>query len=169
MKKNAFTLVELLIVISVSAIVGGLLLVIMTNSSGLFLRQSAKIDQGLGVNDALSIFRKDVKQASSISASYTDGQTAYNSGINQLVLIVPSIDSSGNVIEGTYDYYIYFKDGNYLRYKTFPDSQSQRKPLDQVLATSLNDVIFNYSDNRVKMTLILNQTIATSEANLRNE
>lgn len=188
--RSGFTLIEILVAMFISVIIGGLLLVIMTNSAGLFFKESSKVGQGLNVNDALMTVRRDVKQAGSIASSYTKESTTYNSGATQLVLKVPGIDNSGNMIQDTYDYFIYFQDNNLLSYKVFPDSLSQRKSVDQVLATSVDKIIFEYYDKsippnevspssaaKIKVTIVLNQkaglvseqTVATSEANLRND
>lgn len=186
--KNQFglTLIEILVAMSISVVVGGLLLVIMTNSSGLFFKQSSKISQGVKTNDALVALRQNIKQANSISPGFS----VYTSGQEQLVLEVSSINSSGNIIPDTNDYYVFFKDNNYLRFKIYPNELSQRKSMNQVLATFVDKILFEYFNNanppvsvapnvatKIKITLVLEQktltdseqSIATSEANLRND
>lgn len=182
MKQSGMTLIEVLVAMFISVIVGGLLLVIMTNSAGLFTKQSSKVEEGLDVDDALMIIRKDIKQAGFIAASYTNGPTTYISGTTQLVLKIPSLDNSGNVISETYDYFVYFQNNKLLSYKVFPDLLSQRKSVDRILATGVKTIIFQYYDKNippnevtpvsainVKATLVLDQTIATAEASLRND
>lgn len=173
MKQSGMTLIEVLVAMFISVIVGGLLLVIMTSSSGLFFKESSKISQGVGTNEALTILRQNIKQASSI---------ANISGPSQLVLELASYDSSGNLISNTYDEIVFLRDQNFLRFKVFPNELSQRKSVDQVLATSVDGLLFEYFNNanppvqvtpntaaKIKATLVLGQTIATSEANLRND
>ncbi len=165
-------------------------MVIMTNSAGLFYKESSKVGQGLGMNGALMEFRQDIKEANSIVSSYSAGSVVYNSGTNQLILAVPTLDSGGNLVQDAYDHFVYFQDQNILRLKTFPDIRSQRQPKDQVLASAVDKVVFQYYNNnapplevapnlavKVKVSLVLNQkigsvleqTTATSEANLRND
>lgn len=184
------TLFEVLVVTVISVMAGGMLLTVMSGSVGLFYKESSKVSQGLGSNDALNVFRKNLKGANSVVLSYTNGSTTYNSGANQLVLTLPSLDGNGDIIQNSYDRFVYIQDQNILRLKIFPDAQSQRKQEDQVLATFVGNVIFQYFNNavppsevepalavKVRMTLTLNQkaganfeqTIATSEANLRND
>lgn len=182
MKQSGMTLIEVLVAMFISVIVGGLLLVIMTNSAGLFTNQSLKVEEGLDVNDALMVIRRDIKQAGFIAASYTNGPTTYTSGATQLVLKIPSLDNSGNVIPQTYDYFVYFQNNKFLSYKVFPDLLSQRKSVDQILATDVKKIFFQYYDNntpsnevlptaatKIKASIDLSQTVATAEASLRND
>lgn len=186
---RGFTLIEVIIAAGITSVIGILLLVIMVNTTGVFYKESSRVSQGLNINDAQSQIRESIKQASSIATSYTQGLTTYTSGATQLVVKVPSIDSTNNIISNTYDFYVFFLDQNKLRFKIFPDASSARKSQDQIFSTSLDSLKFQYSDAsnppvevapnvsvKVKTTISLKQksganyetTIATSEANLRN-
>lgn len=187
--ESGLTFVEVLVASFISVIAGGLLLVIMANSTGIFYRESSKIDQGLRINDVLMILRKEIKGASSIAISYTDGPTTYTSGANQLILKVPSLDTQGNLISETFDHFVFFRDQNKFHMKIFPNPLSQRKPVDRILVVSLDSVLFQYYNKaappvevapdlaaEVKTTVALvsavglktERSIATSEASLRN-
>ena len=186
------TLVEVLVAMGVASIVGALLLVIMVNSAGLFYKESSKVEQGLSLNDALLNIKQALRGASNVASTYPPtGSPTYTSSATQLVLKVPSIDSSGNIVSGVFDYFIFFQDGGKLRFKTFPDDgQSARKGQDQIFTTNLDSLIFEYFDGqippqqvqpnlavKIKITLSLKQkagagietNVATAEANLRND
>lgn len=188
--QTGLTMVEVLISLGISVIIGSLLLVIIVNSSYFYSKESSKLTEGLNINDALSELRGSIKQAGSVAASYSSDSQIFTSGTTQLVLKVPAIDSSGNIITNAYDHFIFFLDQNKLRYKTFIDSQSVRVVKDQILSTLVDRVVFEYfsssnpplpimpsSAGKVKITLILKQksktddqiSIATAEANLRND
>ena len=188
--KKGLTLVELLITMGISIIIGGLLTVIILNSAGLYYKESSKLTEGLNINDTLTKVRETIKESSSIATSYTQGSTTYTSGTTQLVLKVPSLDSSNNIISNTFDYFVFFLDTNKLRFKTFPDALSARKSQDQIFTTLLDSLSFKYLDNlnppnevtpnsakKVLITIALKQKsgakietiIATSEAYLRND
>lgn len=184
------TLVEALLTLGIAVVVGALLLVIIVNTSGLFYQQSSKLEQGLSLNDALSEIRKSIRTSQAVAATYpAAGSPTYTSGATQLVLKIPSIDSSGNIIS-TSDYFVFLKDTDKLRFRTFPDSQSSRKAQDQIFTTKLDSLIFEYFDAQVppqqvqpnlavkiKISLSLRQkagvgfetNVATAEANLRND
>lgn len=183
------TLVEILISSSIAAVVGILLLLIIVNSSGLFYKESAKVNLGLSANDALTQVRKSVKGSSAVALLYTAGSETYTSGVTQLVLQLPSLDSSGNIILNIFDYFVFLKDQSKLRFKTFPNALSSRKAQNQIFSNMVDNLVFQYFnfDNpplevaptlaaKVRITLTLKQkmgvdheaNIATTEANLRN-
>lgn len=186
--ERGITLSEAVIALGIASVVGALLLVIIVNSAGLFYKQSSKVEQGLGINDALGKIRESVKESSAVVASYTVGSTTYTSSATEIVLKIPSIDSAGNTISDTFDYFVFLKDQSTLRFKVFPDSQSKRSSADQIFSTNADSLLFQYLDSansevapssavKVKITLSLKQkagatfetNIATSEANLRND
>lgn len=189
-KTTGFTLIELLIAMGITAVIGLSLVVIIVNSAGLFYKQSSTVQEGLNINDALAIVRSSIKQASSVGVSYTDGSTVYTSGPQQLVLKVSSIDSAGNIIPGTYDNFVFYKDQDFLRSKVFLNPLSSRNPVDRILSTIVNNLNFTYFNSatppvevappvatRIRIALTLKQkagmsfetSIATSEANIRND
>lgn len=178
---KGLTLIEILIAMGIATVAGVLLVVIIVNSAGIFSTQSAKVENGLDINDALSKFRVSVKQANAISDQSNSGQ---------LVLKVSSLDTDGNIIESTYDDFIFMVDQKNLRFKTTPNVLSVRKISDSVLANNIENINFQYfntanppvevspaSAKKVRLTLTLKQktgadfetSIATSEANLRND
>ena len=190
LKKNGLTLVEALMALGLAAVTGVLLTVIIVNSTGLYYKESSKLQEGLNVNDTLAKVRSYVKESSAVAISFSSGGTTYASGINQLVLKVPSFDSSNNIISTTYDYYIFFLDAGKLRFRIFPDALSSRKPQDQILTTLVDTLVFKYLDasvppvevpiasaEKVLITLSLEQKAGaeyeiitvSSEAYLRND
>jgi len=189
-REKGFTFIELIITMAISSVVGLLLLVIIVNSAGVFYKESSKLSEGLNINDAQNQIRESIKQTNSIAVSYTFAGVTYTSGLTQLVLKVPAIDSSNNLIANTYDYFIFYSDTNKLRFRTFPDAASARKSQDQIFSTNVDQLKFEYLNLlnppqevvpsaalKVRTTLILRQksganyetTAATSEANLRND
>ncbi len=189
-QSRGFTLIELLISMAIAAVVGGLLLVIIVNSTGLFYKESSKVNIGLNTNDALAMLRKSIKGSNSVMAAYTAGSQIYPSVATSIVLKVPSIDQSSNIISGVFDYFVFLKDGTKLVFKTFPDNLSSRKAQEQVFSTNVDDLVFEYLNSqdpplrvvpplatKVRITLTLKRksgadyetNTATSEANLRND
>ncbi len=146
-REKGMTLVEIIITMGISVVVGGLLTVIMVNSAGLYYKQSSKMTEGLNINDTLSKVRATIKESSSVATSFTSGATIYTSGPTQLVLKVPSLDASNNIIFQTFDYHIFFLDSGKLRFKIYPDSLSSRKSADQIFSTLVDTLSFKYLDN----------------------
>lgn len=190
LNSNALTLIEVVIAMGIAAVAGVLLLVIIVNSAGLFTQQSLKVAEGLNTNDALAILRGDIKQASAVAVSYTSGPTTYISSTSQLVLKVSSIDSYGNIIDNTFDFFVLYLDQGVIHLKIFPDATSSRKASDRILSTDVESLSLHYLNSanppvevppadavKVRVVLILKQkigtnfevSIATTEANLRND
>lgn len=190
MRTQGLTLIEVLVAMGIATVAGGLLLVIIVNSAGLFTRQSSKVAEGLNINDTLASLRSGIKQANAVAVSYTGGSTTYTSSAGQLVLKVSSIDVSDNIIDNTFDYFVLYLDEGQLHFKIFPDGISSRKTADRILSVDVEDIIFQYFNSanppvevtpasaaKVRASLILKRSVGTSfeistatmEANLRND
>lgn len=187
--QSAFTLVEMLVVVVLAVIVSGALVAILINNSEVVYKESSRVSQGLDLNDALANIKGYVYQASSVSASYPETPPAtYTSAPSQLVLKLASLDQSGEIIQGSYDYVIYYKDQDKLRVVLEPNAVSSREQINTILAKNVDQIIFDYLDSqsnpisptaavKVKATIILKQkagskietNVATGEANLRND
>lgn len=186
---RGLTLVEVLIAMGISIVVGALLVIVIINSAGLYTNQSSRLQEGLNINDTLAEIRTNIKQSSAIAPSYISDVT-YTSSPTQLVLRVSSIDNLGNIIADTFDYYVYFLEGNTLHFKIFPDALSTRKSQTKIFSTNVNSVNFQYFDlstpplevtpssaGKIRISLTLRQknglnfetATATSEASLRND
>lgn len=188
---NGFTLVELLVTTGVIVVAGVLLLAVLVNSTGIYYKESSKIGQGLNSNDALNSIRQYVKGASAIAATYqVDELTSLVTNSSQLVLKLPSVDSNENIIPDVFDYFVFLKEEDKLRLRSYPDIQSSRLTIDQILSSNVESLLFQYFDLglppqeveaqlavKIKVTLNLKQknglgfeeNISTSEASLRND
>lgn len=169
--RSGLTLPEVIIGVAVVALVGGLLVLMMIQSAGLFSRESSKISQGVGLNDSLSKIESSIRKSSGALAS---------SNSSQLALKFPAIDGSGNIIANTFDTEIFILEEDKLKYKLLPDPQSSRIALDTILTKNIESLDFKYLDNlnqevtatlakKVIATISLKEQIASAEANLRND
>ncbi len=188
MRKKGTSLLEIIIVTAIVSVLGLLLAVILVNTNSIFHTESAKVSQGLGLNDALLNVRQNIKLSDSIAAGYPINTPTYSSSSTQLVLKIPAIDSSKNIITNTYDYIIYLVESGKFKEKVFPDSLSHRNTMDQILVSNVSSLDFQYFDDadqiampvngkKVKVTIQVRQKaganfqsqIATSEAYLKND
>ena len=191
-KERAFSLIEIIIAMSIAVTAGTLLLKIMVDNSTLYTNQNAQVQQGLGLNDTLYKVRGRIKQAYGVALAYPEACTdncLYTSGQDTLVLKIPTVDDSDNVLTATYDYYIYYIDSRRFYEKARPNVNSSTNPYEQILAHEAESVSFNYLDalgvsvlpnldlaQKVRVTLTLKRNVgvnpeastATSEAALRN-
>lgn len=190
MSKKGFTLLEVIIATSVAIVTGILLLLVILNSTGLSNTGSVKVEQGVGLNDALSSLRRNVKESSSIASSYPEsGIPEYSSSPTQLVLKISSLDSEAKLVTNKYDYFIYIVENGKLTLRVIPDGASSRYARSTILSLNVENINFQYFNNatppqevaasnasKVRFTMTLRQKsngeyrtlVETSEANLRN-
>ena len=188
---KGFSLIEIMVTMSVVVLVGTILFGIFVSNTGLFYQQTSRYQQGLGLNDSLVSIRGAIKEADLVSLNYPpSGTPQYSSNDSNLVLRFQAIDSQGNKIYNVFDFAVYTVSEGRLYFKVFPDTQngSVRKSANQILTNNVSSIKFEYLDvssspvvpnlaNKVKVTLTLKQkagkgyetNIATSEANLRND
>lgn len=147
---GGWSLIELLVVITAAAVAGGLLINLMVSSNRLFFDQSAQISHGLSLNQTELELTSLIKSSVGIAAQYpASGAPQYTSDSNTLVLKLPAISSSGDVIESVYDFAVVEADSAkpaILRKQVFKDSRSFRKSENKVLSISLNYLTFNFLD-----------------------
>lgn len=147
---RGFSLLEVLIGVTVSGLAGILIMALLVGNNGLFFQQSAKVSQGLTVNDAASQVNELIKSSSFVASTNLIGSPLYSTSSDTLVLALPAFDSSGNLLNNVYDYGIVTRDSqnlNILRKIIFTNSQSVRKSENRVLATKLAKVTFIYFDD----------------------
>lgn len=180
--KNIFvskgvTLPELIIAAGLFSVVGIIMAAILLSGSSLYYLQSAKVEQRLGINEAFSSLKRNIRQSSAV----VDGSSDV-----QLILKLPSINSQGPIIN-VYDHILYYYTGEKFYEIVSPDAQSIRTATDKILAQNVDNIKFEYYDDsgvsvtpvnatRVKLTLSLKQkagagfetNIATTEADLKN-
>ena len=84
---KGFTLVEMIIVMSLTVIVSGMLAAILINNTELVYKETSRVSQGLDLNDALVNLKSYIRQAQIVAVSYPEGPSpTYTSSSTQLVL-----------------------------------------------------------------------------------
>lgn len=151
MRRKGFSLIELLIGISAAGIIGALLVGLLSSNSRIFSDQNTKVNQGLELNTASDEINETIKTAGAVVSQYpTTGQATYTTGLNTLVLSIPSINTQGTVIQNTSDYVVIHIDpqnAKVLRKRTFADPTSSRKNENRILSTKLSKIEFRYLDS----------------------
>jgi prepilin-type N-terminal cleavage/methylation domain-containing protein len=147
---SGFTLAELIITVALASIAGALLIGFLVSNNGLFLQQSARINQNIALTNSITKINDLIRSSASVASGYPLVSPSYLSSGTQLVLAVSSIDPNGNVINTTYDYIVITADpakSNILRELVFPNALSSRKSQNVVLSTTLSLLSFSYFDS----------------------
>lgn len=166
---KGWSLLEVLIAITVAAVAGGLIVSLLVSSGKLFVDQSALISHGLSLNQAQLEMTEFIKSSAGIVSQYPVlGTPQYITDQNTLVLKLPGITSSGDVTNLFFDYAVIEadpSDSRILRKQVFKDNQSYRKNENKVLTTDLKTISFSYldvnsnqiaSDQAVRVSFIIN-------------
>lgn len=147
---KGWSLLEVLISVTIAAVAGGLIINLMVSSNKLFFDQSAQISHGLSLNQAKLEITDLIKSCAGIVTQYpVSGVAQYTTDSNTLVIKLPAISSGGDVIESVYDYAVIEADTakpTVLRKQIFKSTGSYRNPENKVLSTSLANLYFNYLD-----------------------
>lgn len=144
---QGFTLLEVTIATFISSLVAGLLILIMVNNTTLQYLQSAKIAQGVSINEVLFKTKLALKEANAVSIGYPLVAPNYLSSSTTLILQLPTIDASNEIVGNSYDYMIFLLEGDKLKQKTFPNLLSKRKVTDAILAKNVASIKFDYLDS----------------------
>jgi Tfp pilus assembly protein PilW len=164
-----------------------------------FTMGTASADVHRSARIGMDWMAKEIKSAAQVETSRTISGTTYTSGANVLVLKVPSIDASKDVIDSDsdgnpdyYDYIVYHlkaTDLTKLERIVGADSQSYRPSDTRTIASDINSLTFGYLDaggstvtpaNATKVTISVvtrktffsdraSQETLSSEVKLRNK
>lgn len=186
---RGFGLVELLIAITLAGVIGTVLVTLLVQNQGLFIRQSTKVSQGINLNDTQAEISNSIKVSSGIVSTNPIGTPQFTTGSDIIVLSLPAIDSQGQKIEQVFDYIIILQDSSTstVKKKLFASASSSRPAEDKVLARGVQLLQFVYKDqignivsatsaSKVNFTITLldtsgygqQQTALSGEVTLRN-
>lgn len=120
-------------------------------SYDIYAKQTAKADNSTSAVLAARTISESARGAMEVLSSYTVNGTVYTSSDDELVLKLPAVDGSGDIITDSYDYIAFYRDGTDAT-KTFsdiePDASSYRFS-GQKLVTAYNEVMTFRYDNPV--------------------
>lgn len=149
-KLKGFTLVEILIGITVSGIIGSIMVGFLSQNTQFFSTQSSKVNQGLELNTTSAEIEEIIKSASGVVSQYPlTGQPQYTTGLNVLIISLPAINAQGTVIANANDYIVIHQDtpnSKILRKNLYKDISSSRNNENTVLSTKLSKIEFRYLD-----------------------
>ena len=146
MRNRAFTLVEVVITLGIAVTMLIVLLQFFISTNKQFAFQKTFVEVAQGADDVALAVAELALPAGQVLASRTFGTTTYQSGAQTLVLEIPSIDSSGAVISGTYDYAVFYVAAGKLYRITAVGSGSARKPGTRLMSENVTALTFTYDN-----------------------
>lgn len=143
---NGFTITESIIVIGVTvmALIALVNLFLVFNS--IYGYQQAFMATAGSAGNAMNAFETAILPADHVLTSHSFSGTTYSSGAMTLILELPAIDSSGNIISGTHDYIAFYSSSATLYRLTVAGAGSTRVSGLKQLSTTLSSLSFSYND-----------------------
>lgn len=121
-----FSIMEVVIVIALFIVLLLGLLSVYDWQQRVYNLEMANIAATGGARTIMNNFSEDIPQAVTVVNSYAFAAGTYTSGGNGLVVQLPVVDSSGNLVSDQYDYVAYYLDGSRLMKLTQAHASSQR-------------------------------------------
>ncbi len=142
---KGFTLIETVIVIAFSAVMMLAIAVLAFNFNKISLYNQASIKSSGSASALIREIEDLVFSASEVLASHTFSGSVYSSSQGVLVLEIPSVDVSGNVISNTYDYAVFYVTGTNAYRILETNALSSRSSGTKILSTTISALTFSYN------------------------
>lgn len=139
-----FTIVETLIVIVIVALIGAAMLELFISYDTVLSNQSAAVEADTSAAAIVNAVRDAALQASAIVSSHTFSGTLVTTGSAAIVVRLPAVDSAGNIVVNTYDYYGFYASGTDAYLAVDADETSERTDVSKRLSAVLSSMTFTY-------------------------
>lgn len=145
-KNKGFTLIEIVIVLFFS----GILMVVLFNlydwHGRVYGYQQAYVRVSSANRVSISTMQSYISQANRVLDNATINGIAYTTGIDTLVLQIPSVDESNDIISSKWDKVVFYPVNRNFYMQLEPDPVSSRRNIYKILDDTLQSVTFTYSD-----------------------
>ncbi len=141
MKNRGFSLVEAIIVVLLVLVCVTVIVNLFIGQNRIYKTETAELNITNDARMSLDDIDNYVRQANRTLSSYS----TYTAGPQVLILQIQSVNSSDNLIIGTYDYVIYYLTGTTLYRQVFPNAASVRAAVTKKLAGGVNGLSFTYN------------------------
>lgn len=163
-RNKGFTLLESVVVVGVTALALGALanLFFIFNSMYGYERMFLAVAGSSG--GAMNALEAAVLPTEAVLASHDFSGTVHSSATTTLVLMLPAVDSSGDIITGAKDYIAFHIASSTLYRTILADAQSVRISGTKQLSATLSSLSFTYDDSdftRVKSVTVDIETQAS--------
>lgn len=146
MKYRAFTLIETMIVIAFGVCMMTALGVLIYNFNTISTYQKTFSQSSNSASALMREIEALIIPAKSVLQTHTFSSATYSSSSTVLVLEIPSVDNSGNVIANTYDYAVFYTTGADAYRVLEANAFSSRVSGIKKLSSTVSALIFTYND-----------------------
>lgn len=122
------------------------LLVLYNNYFKSFNNQQARIAMGSSAREAVKELQSAFLQADQIMDSHNFSGTTYTTNENTVVLEIPSIDGSKNIVNEKYDYVVFYLTGKNFFRLVEADAVSSRPSGLNRISDTVSTLVFTYDN-----------------------
>ena len=141
-----FTLIEIVIGIGVFILILFALFNLYLTYGSLYTLQQARLTAISRARAAMSEITLLTLQARRVAGNVTIGTTTYYSNTTTMALQLPAITSGGGIISNTWDYVVFYSNGENLYRTTQADGSSYRVSETKLITNNLQSISFTYDN-----------------------
>ena len=143
---RGFTLIEVTILTSVTAVALVALVNLFLMFNSMYSYQRVFIATAGSSGAALNALQASILPADGVLVSHNFSGTTYTSATTTLVLELPTVNSSGNLVSGAKDYVAFYASSTELYRRVEANAQSVRISGLTLLSTTLSSLSFTYGN-----------------------
>jgi hypothetical protein len=143
---SGFSAIEAIFASAILIFVLGVFVALYANFSKFYNRQQTEITIGNSARQAVKELQSAALQANQIITSHSFSGTTYATGEHTLVLEIPSIDSSGNIVIGKHDYAAFYLTGSNFFKLVQADAASNRSSGQNQISDAVSTLTFTYNN-----------------------
>ncbi len=166
-KNNGTSLVEIIVYIFIGVLIALVITEIFISQTQIGDKQSAKTDIERNSVSGINTLKTITQSAITVVASRTFGSDLFVSGSDTLILKLPAVDSSGDLVAGSSDYVVFFRDPvnpALLKITTEAGTGSARIPGTKIISSFVDSIEFGYNKSNITDSDAITITIITSTA-----
>ncbi len=150
-REQGFTLVELIIVLAICTVLMLGFLSLFEWHQKIYTLEQADVRATSAVRTTLNHMSLYIAQGYEIKATRNVSGTDYTTSSNTVILQLPSVNSSGNVIAATFDYIVFYLDDGSIYQLIEAGSGSTRDSGSKLLADNVNAFTLTYNNGDVSL------------------
>ena len=143
---QGFSFIEAIFASAILIFVLALLVLLYLNFSKSYNRQQTEIKMGDSARELVKELQNNALQADKIMASRSFSGTTYSTDQHKVVMELPSIDSSGNVVSGKHDYVVFYLTGKNLYRLVQADAASSRPSGPNQISDAVSSITLTYDN-----------------------
>jgi len=161
MRQSGFTLIETVIALGLFIVLLFAFLQIFEGTQQIFLTQQNVTDVAGSASLLMTDITAAAAQADQVLSSYTFSGTTYSTNAATLVLELPTVNSSGNIVSGAHDYIAFYSSAGNAYEIASADPSSARQSGTKKLSDALSSMAFTYDNATYSLVTSVDTDIVT--------